>query len=151
MAMCEADRRKIGAVGWMDLTVGNAGPVKEFYAEVVGWKVTPFDMGGYEDYVMTSPVDGEAMAGICHARGENEGLPPQWLMYITVADVDDSAHLVVEKGGEILRPVMEMGDTGKFCVIKDPAGAACALFEWKEQLHAHPHDHEHDQDHHHHE
>jgi predicted enzyme related to lactoylglutathione lyase len=148
--MCEADRRMVGAIGWVDLTVADAGKVRDFYQEVVGWKSTPFDMGGYEDYVMLSPESGEAVSGVCHAQGDNAGLPAQWLMYITVADVEDSAHLVVANGGEILRPVQEAGDTGKFCVIKDPAGAVCALFEWKEQAHHHPHDHEHGHDHHHH-
>ena len=29
------------------------------------------------------------MTGICHARGSNAELPAGWLIYITVADVDD--------------------------------------------------------------
>jgi predicted enzyme related to lactoylglutathione lyase len=158
--MCEADRRMVGGVGWIDLTVDGADRLRDFYADVVGWRATSFDMGDYEDYVMSSPENGMAMAGICHARGENLGIPPQWLMYITVADVLESAQKVVEMGGEIVLSVREMGDTGRFCIIKDPAGAVCALFEWYEPVHHHHHhecdcghdhdhhDHDHDHDHH---
>ncbi|MFB3107254.1 MAG: hypothetical protein ACE1ZA_20350, partial [Pseudomonadales bacterium] len=43
------------------------------------------------------------VAGICHARGSNANLPPQWLIYINVADVDKSVQRCVEMGGSPLR------------------------------------------------
>ena len=52
-----------------------------------------------------------------------------WLIYITVADLDASMQACMDCGGIILRPIESMGNMGRFCVIQDPAGAACALFE----------------------
>lgn len=47
-------------------------------------------MDGYSDYCMI-PEDGEDPAvGICHARGTNADLPAQWLIYITVRDLEES-------------------------------------------------------------
>ena len=69
------------------------------------------------------------MAGICHARGGNTGLPAQWLIYIIVADLDASLKQVEEKGGKVLRGIREYGGQGRYAVIQDPAGAVAALYE----------------------
>jgi len=124
--MSETKRSAIGSIGWTDLTIDNAKEVRDFYCQVVGWKFEPVEMGGYEDYCMVSPDNGETTAGICHARGVNAKLPPQWLAYITVDDVEKSAKACVDLGGEVIDGPRECG--GKpFCVIKDPAGAVAAL------------------------
>jgi predicted enzyme related to lactoylglutathione lyase len=68
------------------------------------------------------------VAGICHARGSNADLPAQWLATITVEDVDRNAARCAELGGEILAGPRDMGSQGRFCVIRDPAGAVAALF-----------------------
>jgi uncharacterized protein len=117
-----------GTIRWIDLTVRDAERVRAFYADVVGWEYDSVEMGGYEDYAMKS-TDGEMVSGICHARGINADLPPTWLVYITVTDVEQSARRVVESGGSVIVPVKVMGTNGKYCVIRDPAGAVAALFQ----------------------
>lgn len=79
-----------GSISWIDLTVPNATAVRDFYAAVAGWAVTEVPMGDYADYAMLPPGAEKAAAGICHARGENASQPPQWLIYITVPDLDQS-------------------------------------------------------------
>jgi hypothetical protein len=119
---------KMGTVGWIDLTVADAAAVRAFYSQVTGWASSPVSMGDYDDYNMVAPGTEEPAAGICHARGSNADLPPQWLIYITVADVDASASRCVELGGKILAGPRGMGSYGRYCVIQDPAGAVAALF-----------------------
>jgi hypothetical protein len=58
----------------------------------------------------------------------NASLPPQWLIYITVANVDISAATCLELGGKVLVDPKDMGGYGRYCVIQDPAGAVAALF-----------------------
>lgn len=120
----------IGSVSWMDLTVPDATKVSDFYGAVVGWKKMGLDMGGYEDYCMMPPGKKKPASGICHARGDNADLPAQWLIYITVADLRASLKTCLAHGGEIVRNVREMGPMGKMAVIRDPAGAVAALFEF---------------------
>ena len=72
-------------------------------------------------------VSTTATAGICHAIGSNADLPPQWLIYIVVEDADASARKVEVLGGEVIAGPRDMGG-GRFCVIRDPIGAVCALF-----------------------
>jgi len=121
-----ASGAKRGQIVWTDLTVVDARTVRDFYGAIVGWTFSACDMGGYEDFTMVSPESGESVAGVCHARGPNANLPAQWLVYVQVEDVDDSARRATELGGRILDGPRSMGST-RFCVIEDPAGAVLAL------------------------
>ena len=76
-------------MGWVDWTVAAAVETGDFYGQVTGWIPEPFDMGGYNDFVMKTP-DGAAVAGVCHARGGNKDLPPHWLVYLTVEHLNQS-------------------------------------------------------------
>ncbi|MEO8593932.1 MAG: VOC family protein [Candidatus Solibacter sp.] len=118
-----------GQIGWLDLTVADAPALRDFYSRVVGWTPSPVDMKGYQDYCMHPPGEAAPVAGICHARAQNTGLPPVWLVYITVADLEESLRHCQDLGGAILRPATGAGPSGRFAVIQDPAGAVCALFE----------------------
>jgi predicted enzyme related to lactoylglutathione lyase len=126
--MSASDKPPVGSIGWCDLTVPNADAVRDFYRGVVGWTSTDVDMGGYADFCMNQPFNGTATAGVCWARGVNADLPPVWLVYFIVASLDDSLARVRESGGEVLRkPKSSSG--GRFAVVRDPAGAVCALYE----------------------
>lgn len=125
--MSDTDKVEVGTVVWRDLTVGNAGELRDFYTEVVGWKAEPVDMGEYSDFNMTAPESGNPMAGVCHARGTNADLPQQWLMYVVVDDLDRSVRRCTELGGEVLVGPKGMGKA-RYCVIRDPAGAVLALY-----------------------
>jgi uncharacterized protein len=118
-----------GEIGWIDLTVPDAAAVVEFYREVTGWSTSPVDMGGFSDYCMIPAGKDAPVAGICHARGGNADFPPVWLVYITVADVDESVRRCLDRGGKLRLPVKTMTGHGRYCVIEDPAGAIAALFE----------------------
>ena len=118
----------IGRVGWIDLTVKDAPLVKDFYEQVVGWKISSLDCGGYEDFCLNLPGDGSTIAGVCHAVGANAGLPPHWLVYVNVADVGKSLAKVKALGGEVVDGPRKLGDRD-FACIRDPAGAFLALIE----------------------
>jgi predicted enzyme related to lactoylglutathione lyase len=124
--MSESSRTQPGTICWHDLTVPDAEGLRDFYSSVVGWESQGVSMGDYEDFSMVVPATGEGVAGVCHARGANAGLPAQWLMYVAVEDVEASAARCRELGGEILVGPRSAGG-GTFCVIRDPAGAAFAL------------------------
>lgn len=119
---------KPGTIMWTDLTVPDAERVRDFYAEVVGWRPSPVDMGEYEDFNMLPLGSDAPAAGVCHARGMNADMPPVWMVYIVVADIEPSLQACQRLGGRILAgPKGEPG--GRFAVIQDPAGAVAALVE----------------------
>jgi uncharacterized protein len=115
-----------GTITWQDLTVPDAEALRDFYASVVGWKAQPVRMGDYADFNMTA--DGQSVAGVCHARGLNADLPAQWLIYITVDDLEHSIEECQRLGGSVIAPPRGLSG-GRFCVIRDPAGAVCALYQ----------------------
>ena len=115
-----------GTVSWQDLTVADAEGIRDFYQAVVGWKPERLAMGAYSDFVMNA--DGAAIAGVCHARDGNADLPPLWIIYITVENLDHSIDECHRLGGSVVSGPRSYGG-GRYCVIKDPAGAVCALYQ----------------------
>ncbi|HEX2037106.1 MAG TPA: VOC family protein [Chloroflexota bacterium] len=123
-----------GTIAWLDLTVPRAAPIRDFYAAVIGWRPEPLDMGDRVDFVMRSPATGDGVAGVCNAVGELADLPAQWLAYIVVDDLDASMQRCTEHGGTVIAgPRGDSGEGegggGRYCVIRDPAGAVLALFQ----------------------
>lgn len=123
-----APRPIVGSVAWRDLTVKDADRVRDFYSKVVGWKVMGIDMGGYSDYCMIPPASDDPEVGICHKRGVNSAQPSQWIMYVIVADLDDSLRQCKRHGGKQVVATRAHGSS-RFAVIKDPAGAMIGLYE----------------------
>ncbi len=119
----------IGSVTWFDLTVENANDIRDFYKEVIGWTSDSVAMGDYSDFSMNSPESGDPMAGVCFARGSNAHLPPVWMIYVNVEDIDASVSKCVELGGHLIGEIRSMGKMGRYCAIQDPAGAVLSLFE----------------------
>ncbi len=118
----------LGAIAWADLTVADAPAVRDFYAAVCGWTPTEVAMGDYADYAM-APAGGDPVAGICHARGDNAGLPAQWILYVTVENLDRSVAECTARGGALVTPVRDMGHYGRMAVVRDPAGAVLAIMQ----------------------
>ena len=127
--MSDENKLPAGSVAWIDLTVSDATGVRDFYKEVVGWDAEGCQMDGYEDFNMMPGGTGQPVAGICHAKDTNAGMPASWMIYITVADIDAAIAKCTEHGGKVL--LGPKGEQAKFCVIEDPAGAVCALWESK--------------------
>lgn len=67
------------------------------------------------------------MAGVCHARGMNADMPPVWLVYFTVPDLQQAIDRAVQRGGRLAAG--PKGDGPWFSVVQDPAGAYFALYQ----------------------
>ncbi len=124
--MTDETQPPIGSICWTDLTVENADELRDFYAKVANWTHAPVAMGDYNDYCMNAPETGKTVAGICHARGPNANIPPQWMIYITVENVKQAADRCAELGGEVIDGPRKVGEQ-QFCIIRDPAGAVAGL------------------------
>lgn len=119
---------KVGTFCWTELLTPNVEAAKKFYSELIGWKTTEEDMGGASYTFLTTP-DGEQVGGMMQMDGPQwEGIPPHWMPYIMVENLDDSAQKVTDLGGKVKVPPTDI-PPGRFCVIEDPTGAAIALFQ----------------------
>lgn len=118
-----------GTIGWIDLTTENADQIRDFYQSVVGWKSEAVPVEGHQDYVITPAESSDPVAGICHNKGPNADVPSGWMIYIHVDDLSESLESAEKLGGEKVGEIREMAGYGKSCVIKDPSGSMCVLFE----------------------
>lgn len=120
----------VGCIAWADLTVPDAAATRDFYRQVIGWSSEdcPMTDGGdsYADYNMLAP-DGNAVAGVCHARGTNTDVPPVWMLYLPVGDLDESVRRVEAEGGKVRKA--SKGSDGKLsgAVVEDPVGVVFAI------------------------
>jgi len=119
-----------GRIAWLDLTVPDAAATRDFYQQAVEWTSDSVGMDDdgdrYADYNMLGE-DGTPVAGICHARGVNSGLPPVWMIYLPVGDLSESLSRVEEEGGKVIKVVQGKEGEYQYAVIQDPVGVYFAL------------------------
>ena len=127
--MAETMAAAAGQIGCIDLTVPNAESVRKFYEHATGWTASPVSVGDNNDYCMLPAGTGKAVAGVCHASGENAGLSPAWLIYMTVADLDESVRGCAERGGKVPVAERRIAGMGRYGVIQDPADPVAALYQ----------------------
>jgi predicted enzyme related to lactoylglutathione lyase len=126
----EESEAAVGRIMWLDLTVPDADTTRDFYAQVVPWTFQNVGMKDgdkqYNDYTMHDET-GKAVAGVCHARGGNAGLPPVWLIYLPVGNLAESLGRVEEHGGKIVKASKGKDGSYNYAVVQDPVGVAFAL------------------------
>jgi predicted enzyme related to lactoylglutathione lyase len=120
----------VGRISWLDLTVPDASATQDFYRQVIGCSVQDVEMkdGGerYADYNLLRE-DGTPAAGVCHARGVNEGLPRVWMIYLPVGDLAESLHRVQEEGGKVIKAMQREDGQYVYAAVQDPVGVYLAL------------------------
>jgi predicted enzyme related to lactoylglutathione lyase len=108
---------------WHDLMTSDVDAAKRFYAELLGWKFEGGKNGPYQHITAGDRMIGGMM------KLDKPGMPPHWLGYVDVPDVDRAVEAVKGGGGKIYAPKMSIPDTGEFAVAADPQGAVFAPFK----------------------
>ncbi len=116
-----------GALTWNDLETHDVPKAIEFYCEVFGWEVAPVDEDAGNERVVIR--NGERLNGGMAKLPESagKGVPPHWLPYFGVSDIDAAAQTVADAGGEVMAGPMDI-PAGKLAVAADPQGAVFGLF-----------------------
>ncbi|MEU2508116.1 VOC family protein [Streptomyces sp. NPDC007863] len=114
-----------GTPVWNELLTYETATVGKFYRSVFGYEVEPVVSADF-DYA-TLHVDGRPVASL-HGVGEElaRDRGPHWMTYFEVDDTDAAARLVVELGGQVLRPPRD-GTAGRLALVADPEGAVFTL------------------------
>jgi predicted enzyme related to lactoylglutathione lyase len=120
-----------GTPSWVDLGSPDPDAAVEFYGGLFGWDVSeggdPEQTGGYR----MAALRDKPVAGLMPLM--QEGQPPAWTTYVSVADADATAAAVKEAGGSVLAEPMDVMDVGRMAVFADPAGAVFAI--WQPRAH----------------
>jgi uncharacterized protein len=116
-----------GTLCWADLSTPDPKRASEFYSALFGWEfmLDPKDKSGYLHI-----KNGEHfIGGVPPASVRQPGVPPHWLAYFEVSDVDATANNAKKMGAKLCFDPMTLEGVGRFAVISDPQGAAFAIFK----------------------
>ena len=110
----------------MELATTDLAKAKEFYGELFGWKFDDQMMGPGMIYSLFVPDSGPR--GGAYSM---PGMPPGWLAYVGVEDIDESTEKAKSLGATILTGVTEVTGMGWLSIIIDPTGACVGLWQAK--------------------
>jgi len=111
---------------WHELMTSDANAAESFYVNVIGWEAKDSGMPG-QSYTLLS-AGATMVAGLMPTPPHAAGVPPNWMGYIGVNDVDAYAERVKAAGGSICRDPEDIPNIGRFSVAQDPHGAMFTLF-----------------------
>ncbi len=130
--MANIDRHAPGSFCWIELATTDPVAAKSFYDSMFGWKPNDVPMGPDAVYTMFELDGREAAAGYKLRPDQSaQGVPPNWLLYIAVENVDDAADRVAELGGKLAAPPFDVAEHGRMTIAHDPTGATFALWQAK--------------------
>ena len=126
------ERHQPGSFCWIELATTGQEGAKRFYASLLGWQVQDFPVGENETYSVFS-LDGHPAAAVYTMRAalRERGIPPHWMIYIAVENVDAAERRAGELGATVLAPAFDVLDVGRMAVIRDPAGAVFSIWQPK--------------------
>jgi predicted enzyme related to lactoylglutathione lyase len=131
--MSHIDSHPPGSFCWIELGTTDQPAAKSFYQSLFGWTPndTPMEPGSF--YTIFQ-LEGRAAAAAYTLRPDqrSRGVPPHWLLYITVSGADDAAKQAAELGATVLAPPFDVMDAGRMAVLQDPTGAVFAVWEPKQ-------------------
>lgn len=108
---------------WYELMTPDMDAATAFYTSVVGWTAEPFETApGMPPYTVLSAGD-RGVGGIMALSQDAAGMPPAWIGYIHVIDIDASTERLAEAGGKVHRQPADIPGVGRFAVVADPQGA----------------------------
>jgi predicted enzyme related to lactoylglutathione lyase len=116
-----------GRFVWHELHTNDRPKAAKFYTQLTGCESKDVPMGPGEPYTLLVR-DGKDFAGITKSKAP-PSVPPHWIPYLGVEDVDAFAAKAVELGARSLNPPMDIPGSGRFAVLADPQGAVFALYK----------------------
>jgi predicted enzyme related to lactoylglutathione lyase len=115
-----------GRFVWRELITPEPAAAAKFYGDLFGWTSKSTAMPGMDYTLLRHGTLNEDVAGAMAPR--MAGVPPHWLPYITVDDVDAAATKIAALGGKVVVPPMSVPGVGRWTVAVDPTGGTFAAF-----------------------
>src|SRR5215203_3515336 len=90
--MQELPDYKPGTFCWVELGTSDGEAAKKFYTQLFGWDYVDHPMGPGMVYTMLT-LDGKDVAALYTLMPDMvaQGIPPNWLSYVSVTNVDETA------------------------------------------------------------
>jgi predicted enzyme related to lactoylglutathione lyase len=116
-----------GTPCWVELSTPDVEAAEPFYKELFGWEIPELpnsaELGGYR----RAKLNGKDVAGAAPLM--QEGQPPSWNTYVSVADARATLAKVGEAGGNVIVEAMDVHDLGTMGVFSDSTGAVGGVWQ----------------------
>ncbi len=119
-----------GTFCWVELTTTDVGGAKSFYTDLMGWEAEDDPIPGGGVYTMLR-VGKKNLGGLYQMNEEMKGVPPNWLLYVSVESAAEAAAKVKNLGGTVVKDAFDVMDIGSMAVLQDPTGATFAVWQPK--------------------
>jgi uncharacterized protein len=115
-----------GTPTWIDLEIPDLDRAREFYGALFGWQfsVGPEETGHYT----MCELRGRPVAGLMPNQ-DQDATRFQWTMYVATADCDRSVQRVVDAGGTVITPTMDVMQRGRMAIAEDTVGARFGMWQ----------------------
>ena len=114
-----------GTFIWNELYTDDPKKACDFYASLLGWRFE--EMKGPEGVYRVAKQGDRPVAGIFEMKGKHfEGVPPHWLAYIGVDDIDKRVAAARQAGAQVIREPFDVEGVGRIAILKDAVGAPIA-------------------------
>jgi len=111
---------------WNELHTNDVPNALRFYERVIGFSHKSVDMGPSGTYHILSKGGVDRGGATSYLR---PGVPPHWLPYVFVDDVDATIARSRKQGATIEMNPDDIPGVGRIAVLKDPIGAALAVMK----------------------
>ena len=120
---------RVGDFCWVDCAAQDPAAAQEFYGSLFGWSFEHDDNGGMP--YITLKAGEQAIGGMYQLMDEQkeQGVPPHWLGYVKVEELEPTLAKVGEHGGVVVMEPCEVPDHGRLAVVQDPTGATFAMWQ----------------------
>jgi predicted enzyme related to lactoylglutathione lyase len=94
---------KPGTFCWVELGTSNGEEAKNFYTKLFGWGFTDIPIGPNEVYTILKLND-KSVGALYQLNSEMkaQGIPPNWLSYVSVTSADETAQKSKDAGGTLM-------------------------------------------------
>lgn len=124
--MASHDNLKAGEFSWAEYVGNDHEAAFSFYSQLFGWeKNREHDMGPMGKYLLFGK-NGSDKGGM-FTMPKDMPMPPSWLYYIRVDDLEAAVERAKAGGGKLLNGPMDVPDGSRIAQLMDPQGAAFAL------------------------
>ena len=125
-----------GKIIWHDLLSDTPVESKTFYNELFGWR--------FEDVALKTGLfqsinytiirhNGKLIGGmIDQTRLETKEDISQWVVLLSVKDIDAAVTSFTAQGGTVFAPPTDLADRGEIAIVADPQGALLGLLQTKD-------------------
>lgn len=115
-----------GSFCWNELATRDSEAAKGFFANLLGWE--------YEDnpaspapYAIIKNNDVQ-IGGIMQMDEQWGNIPPHWMTYFSVVDIDESVGTLKNLGGKVHVPTFEI-PVGRMSIVADPQGGTFTMIQ----------------------